>query len=545
MVNRLYYGDNLDILRDRDRFPDGCVDLVYLDPPFNSNRSYNVLFAADHPAEAQAQIEAFDDTWTWTPETDALYAELIGGAAPARVADAVQAMHSLLGENPVLAYLVMMAARLVELHRVLAPAGSLYLHCDPTASHYLKVLMDAVFSPHNFRTEIVWKRTFAHSDTKQGRAQHGHIHDVILFYTKGETWTWNPIYTPYDPEYIDEWYKHVEVGTGRRYQLDNLTAAKPGGDTSYEWKGSLPYRGRYWAYSREKMEEFDRQGRLVYGKRGGVPRYKRYLDEMPGVPLQDLWTDIRFAPKGERLGFKTQKPLKLLNRIIESSSNPGDLVLDPFCGCGTAVIAAQELGRRWVGIDVAYIAIDLIQRRLQAVYGSEADFNVDGSPRDLAGAEALFALSDFEFERWAVSLVWGQPKEHPGGDKGIDGVVRFRLPEKNQIGRALVSVKGGGNLQPAFVRDLRGTVEREKAEMGVLVTLAEPTRGMVDEANHAGNYLWPVTGQTTGTLFPRIQLLTIRELLAGEKAKMPPPLMPYVQAARHVPPVDQPTLDEA
>jgi DNA modification methylase len=534
--NVLYYGDNLTILRDRDRSPSGSVDLVYLDPPFNSNRSYNVLFGQKHGIEAQAQIEAFSDTWTWTQETERLYFDLISGAAPAKVADAIQAMHGLLGENDVLAYLVMMAARLVELHRVLKPTGSIYLHCDPTASHYLKMLMDAVFGAVNFKTEIVWKRSAAHSDTKQGRVQHGRLHDVILFYTKGPAWTWNPIYIPYDPTYVESHYSSVEPGTGRRFQLDNLTAAKPGGDTLYEWNGVRPYPGRYWAYSRAKMEEFERQGRLVYTKTG-MPRYKRYLDEMPGVPLQDVWTDIDpiNSQAQERLGYPTQKPVALLRRIIESSSNPGDVVLDPFCGCGTTVAAAQALGRKWIGIDITYIAVDLIRRRLEDLYGSDAVFTIDGIPSDLAGAAALFQHSPFEFERWAVSLVYGQPNEKQVGDRGSDGVIRFPLPEKNKVGRVVISVKGGQQVHPTAVRDLLGTVKTEHADMGVLITLADPTPKMIEAANHSGSYIWPVDGRS----YPLIQIVTVADLLAGHRLKMPPPLSPYSQAARHVAEVDQ------
>ncbi len=337
------------------------MDLIYLDPPFNSARNYNVLFRDESGKFSEAQIEAFEDTWHWSHQAEQTYQELVTGA-PDRVSRMIAALRDLVGTNEMMAYLVMMAARLVELHRVLKPTGSIYLHCDPTASHYLKIVMDAIFGPTHFRTEIVWKRTGAHSDTRQGRRQHGRIHDIILFYTKGDNYTWNPLYTAYDPEYVKEFYRHVEPQTGRRYQLDNLTAAKPGGDTSYEWKGVRPYVGRYWAYSRAKMEEFERQGRLAYTKTG-MPRYKRYLDEMPGIGPQDLWIDIPpiAAQASERLGYPTQKPMALLERIISASSNPGDIVLDPFCGCGTAVAAAQKLGRLWIGIDVTHLAIALIK----------------------------------------------------------------------------------------------------------------------------------------------------------------------------------------
>ena len=289
-----------------------------------------------------------------------------------------------------MAYVIMMAVRLLEMRRLLKPTGSIYLHCDPTASHYLKLVMDAVFGPTRFRTDIAWRRAIAHSDTKQGRRQHGRVHDVLLYYTRGENWTWNPVYTEYDRAYVDSFYRHREPD-GRRYRKDNLTAARPGGDTSYEWRvkrpeggeweadltdewmtplsaweyrGVPPYNGRYWAYSREKMRSFAVSNRLAYASTG-MPTYKRYLDEMPGVPLQDLWTDITNASGKERVGYPTQKPLALLDRIIKASSDEGDMVLDPFCGCATACVAADRLGRQWVGIDLSPLAADLVERRMQ------------------------------------------------------------------------------------------------------------------------------------------------------------------------------------
>ena len=345
--NQLYYGDNLEVLRQH--IQDESVDLIYLDPPFNSRQDYNVLFAEKDGTRSSCQIMAFEDTWEWNQDAERAYEEIVelGG----RVSDAMRAFRTFLGTSDMMAYLAMMAPRLVELKRVLKVTGSIYLHCDPTASHYLKMLMDAVFGPQFFRSEIVWKRSSAHSDTKQGRKIHGHIHDVILFYTKGEDWTWVPLYTPYDREYTESFYSHVEEGTGRRFSVDNLTAARPGGDTSYEWKGVKPYKGRYWAYSKENMERFELEGRLYYSK-SGMPRYKRYLDEMPGVPLQDFWSDISAIGSiaTERLGYPTQKPEALLERIINTSSKEGDTVLDPFCGCGTAVSVAQRHNRRWIGI---------------------------------------------------------------------------------------------------------------------------------------------------------------------------------------------------
>ncbi|MBZ0305754.1 MAG: site-specific DNA-methyltransferase, partial [Anaerolineae bacterium] len=320
--SKLYYGDNLEILRNREYFPNECVDLIYLDPPFNSSRSYNVLFKDESGLESEAQITAFDDTWHWGQTAEAAYYDLVTNA-PAGVAAAIGALRTIVGTNQMMAYLVMMTARLVELHRVLKPTGSLYLHCDPTASHYLKVILDTIFGAQNFQNEIIWKRTTAHSDTKQGNVLHmGRIHDVILFYTKTDNATRNEVYAPYDDEYVQNFYKYVEPETGRLYRLSDMTG--PGGAA----KGNPYYEvmgvSRYWRYSQEKMEEYIKEGRVVQTKPGNVPQFKRYLDEMSGVPLQDLWDDIQpvQAQAAERLGYPTQKPEALLERIISASSNP-------------------------------------------------------------------------------------------------------------------------------------------------------------------------------------------------------------------------------
>jgi len=527
--NHLFYGDNLDVLS---KLPSESVDLIYLDPPFNSSRNYNVIFAKSSGADTAAQIQAFEDTWTWTHDTERDFNAYVSGGLPLPVADALRAFRVLLGENDTLAYLVNMAPRLVELHRVLKTSGSMWLHCDPTASHYLKILLDAIYGADRFGAEVIWKRTTAHSDSKQGRALPGRIHDVILLYSKSDKHTWNTVFTPYDESYIESHYRFVEEGTGRRYRKADLTAAKPGGDTSYDWNGVRPYAGRYWAYSKANMEQFEAEGRLVH-TRTGMPELKRYLDEMPGVPLQDLWTDIDpINPKAaERLGYPTQKPLALLERIITAASNEGDVVLDPFCGCGTTVDAAQKLGRKWIGIDITYIAVDLIVKRLQHTYGDAIldTFDVTGIPKDAAGADALFKANPFDFERWAVSMINARPNERSQqqGDKGIDGVATFPLGG-SEVGRVLVSVKGGETINPAMVRETQGTVELHKAEMGVLITRKPPTAAMIDAANHSGSYTHPANGQQ----FPRVQIITTTELLAGKRPNMPHVNLPYIQASR-------------
>lgn len=534
MGNHLYYGDNLSVLRES--IADASVDLIYLDPPFNSNASYNVLFKGPSGQESAAQIEAFDDTWHWNDSAEAAFGEVLrsgNGAA----AEMLRAMRSFLGENDMMAYLAMMAVRLLELHRVLKPTGSLYLHCDPTASHYLKILLDAVFGARNFRTEITWKRSSAHSDGKQGRKQYGNIADVIFFYSKDQkSWAWNWQYTSYDQSYIESAYR-LKDGDGRRYRRDNLTAAKPGGDVEYlwpvkrphggDWEADLdneylqpkddweykqvpPYNRRFWAYSKENMRRFAIDGRLAYAG-SGMPEYKRYLDEMPGVPVQNIWTDIPPVVGRDSLGYPTQKPVALLERIIAASSNPGNVVLDPFCGCGTTVHAAEKLGRHWIGIDVTHLAIGLIEKRLRDAFEG-VQFTTHGVPQDLAGARDLARRGRedrnyyFEFEKWALSLIAAQPGNlsKKGADRGIDGNVYF-----GKTSRAIVSVKAGDNVGVSMIRDLRGTVERERADIGIFLTLTPPTKPMVAEAAGAGQF--EMEGFTP---VPRIQIVTIEDALA-------------------------------
>lgn len=532
--NKLFYGDNLEVLRNR--IPSESVDLVYLDPPFNSNRNYNVLFGRHetHSATDSAQIQAFGDTWVWTPETDEQYLEMIHGGVPSRVGDALNAFRTLLGENDAMAYLVNMAPRLVQLHRVLKASGSLYLHCDPTMSHYLKILLDAIFDARNFRSEIVWKRYGAHNDSKG----YGAVHDIILFYDKNTALaTFNKQYMEYDESYVSQRFRYADPD-GRRYREQNLASPNPRPNLTYAFEASngvtYPPPANGWKFTPERMQQLDAEGRLHFPKRvGGRMAQKNYLDEAKGVPVQDVWNDI--SPIGgtspERLGYPTQKPLSLLERIINSSSNEGDVVLDPFCGCGTAVDAAQKLRRNWIGIDVTYIAVDLIHKRLRHVYGAEVEgtYDILGIPRDRAGAFALFSHSPFDFERWAVSLINAQPNEKQVGDKGIDGVARFFLDGSGKnLGRILVSVKGGKTIGPQFVRDLLGTVESQKAEMGVLLTMSEPTRGIIDAVNHAGTYIHPANGQK----FPKVQVMTVDQLLKGERPNMPLTTLPYIEAKR-------------
>jgi DNA modification methylase len=458
--------------------------------------------------------------------------------APERVSKAMEALMFLVGRNQMMAYLVMMAARLVELHRVLKPTGSLYLHCDPTASHYLKVLLDAVFGTACFRAEIIWKRSSAHSDVSQGAKQPGRIHDTLYFYSKDpERWVWHPVFIPYSDEYLQSNYNKIEPSTQRRFKSTDLTAAKPGGDTLYEWKGKVPPRGRYWAYSKENMEKFEAEGRLYYTKTG-FPRLKQYLDEMEGVHIQSIWDDIPpiSSQAKERLGYPTQKPIRLLERIIEASSSPGNVVLDPFCGCGTAIAAAQKLDRHWIGIDITHLSVALMKYRLQDMFGLRPGehYEVVGEPTTLAGARQLARDNRYQFQFWAGSLVRAKPvggesgsrEGKKGKDRGIDGIINF-FDNGETAKRVLVQVKSG-KVKSGDIRDSIGTVDREKAAIGVFITLENPTKDMETEALSAGYYESPLWGKK----YRKIQILTLEQLLHGAQVDMPPQHGTFKQAER-------------
>jgi DNA modification methylase len=511
MANRLYYGDNLAVLREH--IPDASVDLVYLDPPFNSNATYNVLFRSPTGEHAKAQIEAFEDTWHWNESAERAFDDVIHGPNT-NAAELLRAMRSFLGENDMMAYLAMMAVRLLELHRVLKPTGSLYLHCDPTASHYLKIIMDAVAGPEHFRNEIIWKRYGAHNDVFQGSSHFGRVHDSILFFGRSHRTIWNQLFSQLDPEYVQSTYRYVDEATGRRFRLSPLTG--PGGaekgNPVYEWNGHT----RAWRIGKAKMQAMHDAGLLHYSSTGYVSK-KLYLEASRGTPVQSVWSDIGSLAGShrERLGYPTQKPLALLERIISASSNPGDIVLDPFCGCGTAIHAAQKLGRQWIGIDVTHLAIALIEKRLTDAFPG-ITFDVIGTPEDLESARDLARRDPYQFQWWAVSLVNAQPYggKRKGADSGIDGLIYFRVDNK-ATEKAIVSVKGGGNVSVAIVRELGHVVEREKAKMGLLVMLAEPTQPMRTEAVKAGFY------ETWMGRFPKLQILTVAELLAGRKPELP------------------------
>jgi site-specific DNA-methyltransferase (adenine-specific) len=507
-ANSLYFGDNLEILRYE--IQSDSVDLIYLDPPFNSKASYNRLFRSPNGHEPHAQLIAFEDTWHWGEQAEREFAELVQ-QPNTDVSEMMQALRRFLGENDVMAYLTMMANRLLELHRVLKATGSLYLHCDPTASHYLKIVLDGIFGKEMYRNEIIWKRTSAHANVG---TKFGVIHDTVFLYGKSANPTWNSQYSPYEPEYVETFFDQVDKN-GRRYARRDLTAAMQRASKGqiYSWHGITPPPSRCWAMTKENMDKLEEAGRIHWPrKEGGMPRLKLYPEDLPGVPTQDIWTDIKVMHNlsAERLGYDTQKPLALLERIITASSNEGDIVLDPFCGCGTAVHAAEKLKRRWIGIDITHLAISLIEKRLRDAFPG-ITFDVHGTPKDLDSAHDLARRDKYQFQWWACSLVNAQPYQgkKKGADTGIDGVIYFR-DDKTMAKKIVVSVKAGENVSVLMIRDLGHVVNREKASLGLFVTLTKPTGPMRQEAVKAGFYVNPM-----GVSVPKIQILTIEGLLAG------------------------------
>lgn len=497
-MNTLFFGDNLEVLRDR--VPDNSVDLIYLDPPFNSKAVYNILYKT--PVGGDAQVRAFEDFWGWEKDGAAKALDDLS-RRDAMTFNVLKALQVVLGRSDLMAYLAMMAVRLVELKRVLKPEGSIYLHCDPTACHYLKIVLDAVFGGFGFVNQITWKRSHAHNDGAQGSKHYGRISDVILFYSQSPHRAWTTQYTPYDQAYIDRDYRRLDED-GRRYRLDNIQG--PGGaekgNPFYEVMGV----SRHWRYSRDRMKKLIDEGRIIQTRPGAVPQLKRYLDEMPGVAAQEIWADIPIISNRskEHLGYPTQKPLALLQRIISASSREGDVVLDPFCGCGTAIHAAETLNRQWIGMDVSYVAIQVIEDRLKT-WLPTTKYRIDGIPFDEMSAAKLARQRPYTFQQWAVGRLGGQPRGM-GADGGIDGEIAF-MTGATTYGRGIVSVKGGG-CGPDDIRALRGVLEREDADVGIFVCF-EPTKTMRAEANDSGRVDLPGGNRS------RLQIVTVAELIAG------------------------------
>ena len=531
-MNHLYYGDNLTRMQ---QMPARYVDLIYLDPPFNSKKNYNLMYKNMTGKPVPEQADAFCDTWELTAEKR----------------EAAKAMPVLMKEHGVddyyvqfwrlwiealrhtqphlLAYLIYMVERLLHMKSVLKPSGSIYLHCDPTASHYIKIMMDGIFGHRNFRNELIWKRTFAHG----GASRWGDVHDTILFYTMSENYTWNRVLQSLDESYVEDKYRWVD----RRGRYSQIVMTGPGttkGPSGQPWRGYNPTdAGRHWAVPKRAVEVIREEGfdipeglhdqlELLYAHgfiyipnksdgSNGVPRFKMYLPK--GQPIQDVVSDIPpiNSQARERLGYPTQKPIQLLDRIIQASSNKGDLVFDPFCGCGTTIYSAQKNQRQWLGCDIAILSIRLVTEKLKKDFGlvEGREFDVTGIPVSVDGAQELFKRDPFQFQHWVVERVGGFPMHQKVADKGIDGRIYFET--QRGLKEMVLSVKGG-NLRPADVRDLRGVLAREEnAELAGFLSLKEPSKAMRSEAAAAGSY------EYNGIRYDRIQMLTVRELLEEKR----------------------------
>ena len=515
MVNQLFYGDNLEVLRKH--IKDETIDLCYIDPPFNSKRNYNQIYN-NVGKEDKAQAQAFIDTWTWDDHANQGLAEIQEnylGHFTSQSIDLISGFTKVLGKGSLLAYLVSMTLRVAEIHRVLKPTGSFYLHCDPTASHYLKIIIDAIFCSQggDFKNEITWKRTSGHSDS----GKYGSVHDVIFYYTKSLKITWNQVYQKYEQNYIDKYYRYQD-DDGRKWMSDNLSAAGlAGGGYQYEWNGVT----KLWRCPKTTMEKLDAAGKIYYTK-NRIARIKRYLDESKGLPVQDAWNDIEALRSWhkELLGYPTQKPESLLERIIQASSNEGDIILDAYCGCGTTVAVSQKLNRQWIGIDITYQSISLILKRLEDTFGKAVleTINISGIPKDMKSAEALALKKDDrtrkEFEKWAV-LTYSNNRatinQKKGADKGIDGIAYF-TGDKDEPEKIILQVKSG-NVKSGDIRDLQGTITLEKAELGVFITLKPPTKDMIKTAKEAGIYKSRYMSQPVD----KIQIVTVQEIIEGQK----------------------------
>lgn len=546
-TNKLYYGDCLTIMRDHMNL--GSVDLIYLDPPFKSNRDYNVIYKDETGRPLPDQVNAFCDLWELDEDRQRALKAMPVLMREAGIDDATVEfwrlwMNALRGTHPeLLAYLSYMVERLLLMKGILKPTGSIYLHCDPTASHYIKVMMDAIFRHENFRNEIIWRRTGAHGGAKRW----GPIHDVILFYTRGETYTWNRVLEAYGSDYVDLHYRYEDAFG--RFQAISLTG--PGartGSSGQPWRGINP-GDRHWALpsnralpewftapdgyesmtTQERLDVLDEQDMIYWPPRGTMPRFKRYASISEGNPVQDIIWDIRpiSSHADERLGYATQKPLKLLERIIEASTNPGETVFDPFCGCATTVEAAHKLGRKWIGIDIAIHAIKRVakkrlQERLRLVEGEH--FTIQGVPRDIEGARDLWSRDKYHFQKWAVEEIDGFVTTKRTADGGVDGRLYFGMPENDAykprgLESMAIEVKGGKNVGINVVRELRGVLDNDQALMVGLIVL-EPL-GERKERNFRKFMADAGDLDVLGMKYARMQILTVEEILDGKRFHTP------------------------
>ncbi|NCS11419.1 MAG: site-specific DNA-methyltransferase [Microcystis aeruginosa G13-09] len=513
MVNKLYYGDNLEVLRKY--IKDESIDLCYIDPPFNSKRNYNQIYL-NLGKEDQAQAQAFVDTWTWDNHANEALEEIQSnyqGKFTSQTIDLIDGLTKVLGKGSLLAYLVSMTLRIVEIHRVLKSTGSFYLHCDPTASHYLKIVLDTVFCSQggDYIAEITWERTSAHSDSKT----FANTTDVIFLYSK-RILMFNQQFKPYSEEYLKKYYKHQD-GKGRFLDRDLTAGGLSGGGYNYDWKGIK----KLWRCPIETMQKYKEQNKLYY-TRNGTPRLKQYLEEMPVVPLTNLWNDIPpiNSQASERLGYPTQKPEALLERIIKASSNKGDIILDAYCGCGTTIAVAERLERNWIGIDITYQSISLMLKRLEDSFGKNVldKIELNGIPKDMESAQALATKPDDrtrkEFEKWAV-LTYSNNRavinDKKGADKGVDAIAYFQGDKDN--GEKIIFQVKSGNVKSGDIRDLQGTMTLQGAALGIFITLKPPTKDMVQTAKSAGIY----RGRYMSQSVDKIEIVTVQEILEQKK----------------------------
>ena len=528
-MNRLYYGDCFTIMQE---FGLAAVDLIYLDPPFNSNRQYNAIYKDETGRPLPDQIDAFCDMWELDSERLSAIRAMPVLMRESGIDDAIAEfwrlwMNALRGTQPrLLAYLSYMAQRLLIMYRILKPTGSVYLHCDPTASHYIKALMDAIFGHTNFRSEIVWRRSHAHNSARRW----GPIHDTILFYSKSDRYTWNRVYQPYDQTYKDRYFKFDDHNGRGRYWTGDLTGSGVrNGPSGEPWRGfDVRKMGRHWGYNPEELERLDGDNRIFWPRTpSAMPKLKRYLAEAKGLPAQDVLLDVpslqrMSAGYSEHMGYLTQKPVKLMERIIEASSNPGDVVLDPFCGCATTMEAAQKLGRQWIGIDIAIHAIKRVARvrlteRLGLVEGQ--DFTVEGVPRTVEGAQDLWERDKYHFQKWAVEQTEGFVTTKRSADGGIDGRVYFAVPHAQDLQSMVVEVKGGANPSIRDLRALKGVLDYDTALMAGLIIM-EPL-GTVKARNFARFMADAGSLEILGIEYPKMQLLTVGEILDGKRFQTP------------------------
>jgi site-specific DNA-methyltransferase (adenine-specific) len=482
-MNYLYFGDCLDVLRND--IGDESIDLIYIDPPFNSKRNYSIFF---DDKDIQTQCVAFEDTWSLKNIQDSL-SELMSLKT-----EKIHRLLSIYAETAPSAYpyLVMMALRIIELHRVLKLTGSFYLHCDPTMSHYLKTLCDAIFGKEYFRNEIIWKRMTASGF--KGKKDLGTSHDVILRYSKTAEFIYHPIITPYTEDYIRRYFTKTDE-SGRIFKDEKIGTAT----------------------GKETIEQLKKEDKIYVTEKGKL-RIKHYLDDAKGFPIDDLWLDLPpiNSQASERMGYPTQKPKALLERIINASSAEGDTILDAFCGCGTTVDAAEGLKRNWIGIDISPIAISLIRKRLNESYGkSLSKYDVRGIPKDEASAIRLWQQNPFAFQDWwitefcAFSTTFGRK----GADKGIDGIAKY-LVGNNETIKAAFQVKGG-KIQSKDTDALLGAMDKHHCELGIFLSIQEPTKPMLEAAASAG------FAEVPGFRYPRLQILTLAEFFSGKQLKLP------------------------